>query len=287
MSLLRRRLEVIEGKMLELLDCSTVSTWQDDPSSGLIFVGHPRHSWEKPDEQQRRLQIEIKGLYTDWSEQIRLLFSGTPDDLQKDIFEADDFVRTWIEKESSHDIVPDAGQNKRTFRAKTVVFHSALTTIDDPRRSRVTLVPDTNAFVSCPDPVRYAEIAGSDSYDFVLLPTVLSELDDLAIKTRDDAFRDKVKAAIRRYKGWRGQGRLLDGVTVNQTITVRSVAREPNFEKTLHWLDRTILDDRIVASVLELQRALPSALIMLVTSDVNLQNKADAASIPCTESPSP
>jgi hypothetical protein len=225
-------------------------------------------------------------MYTDWSEQMRLLLSGAPDDLQKHISEGDDFVRKWIEKEPSHDVVPDPEENKRTFRKETAVFHDALTTLDDAKRSKVSLVPDTNAFVWCPDPVRYRGIAGRESYDFVLLPTVLSELDDLAMKTRDDAFREKVKAAIRRYKGWREQGRLLDGVTVNRTITVRSVAREPNFEKTLRWLDRTIRDDRIVASVLELQRTMPSAVIVLVTSDVNLHNKADAASIPCAESPS-
>lgn len=271
--------------MLELIDCSTVSMWRDDPYSEVVFIGFPRHSWGEPDEQQRRLQIELKGLHTDWSEQMCLLFSGAPDDLQKHISETDDFVRKWIEKESSWEIEPDKEENKQTFRKKTAVFHDALTTLDDAKRSKVTLVPDTNAFVWCPDPVRYGDIASADSYDFVLLPTVLSELDDLAMKTRDEAFREKVKAAIRHYKGWRQQGRLVDGVTVNRTITVRSVAREPNFEKTLHWLDRTIRDDRIVASVLELQRALPSAVIVLVTSDVNLQNKADVASIPCAESP--
>jgi hypothetical protein len=285
-SLLKERLEAIEAGMIELIDCSTVTTWRDDPSSEVVFIGFPRHYWGEPDDRQRRLQIKLKGMYTDWSEQMHLLFSGAPDDLQKEITEADDFVRKWIEKESSHDIVPDPEENKRTFRKKTAVFRDVLTTLDDPKGSRVTLVPDTNSFVWCPDPGRYGEIAGRDRYDFVLLPTVLSELDGLAMKTRDDAFRDKVKAAIRRYKGWREQGRLVDGVTVNRTITVRSVAREPNFDKTLHWLDRTIRDDRIVASVLELQRAIPSAVIVLVTSDVNLQNKADAAGIPCAESPS-
>ena len=285
-SLLRGRLEAIEAKMMELLDCSTVSTWRNDPDSGVVFIGFPRHSWDEPDEKQRRLQIELKGLHTDWSEQMRLLFSGAPEDLQEHISETDDFVRKWIEKDSSWEIKPDKEENKRTFREKIVVFRDALNTVNDEKRARVTLVPDTNAFVWCPDPVRYGEIAGGQSYDFVLLPTVLSELDDLAMKARDESFREKVKAAIRRYKGWREQGRLLDGVTVNRTITVRSVAREPNFDRTLHWLDRTIRDDRIVASVLELQRAMPSAVIVLVTSDVNLQNKADAASIPCAESPS-
>jgi hypothetical protein len=283
-SLLRTRLEAIEAKMMELLDCSTVSTWRNDPYSDVVFIGFPRHSWAEPDEKQRRLQIELKGLHTDWSEQMRLLFSGTPEDLQKHVSETDDFVRRWIEKDSSWEIKPDKEENKRTFREKTTVFRDALKMLEE-EKSRVTLVPDTNAFVWCPDPVRYRDIAGVDRYDFVLLPTVLSELDDLVLKNRDDSFREKVKAAIRRYKGWRQQGRLLDGVTVDQTITVRSVAREPSFEKTLHWLDRNIRDDRIVASVLELQRAMPSAMIVLVTSDVNLQNKADAASLPCAESP--
>jgi hypothetical protein len=283
--ILRERFRAIEAKMFELLECSTVSTWRNDPYSGIIFMG-PEHLWGEPDDQQRRLQIELKGLYTDWSEQMRLLFSGAPDDLQREISTTDEFVRKWIEKESTFELTPDVEKNKRAFREKTAVFHDALTTLDDARRARVTLVPDTNAFVWCPDPVRYRDIAGEDAYDFVLLPTVLSELDDLAMKSRDEAFREKVKAAIRRYKGWRKQGRLVDGVTVNRTITVRSVAREPNFDKTLHWLDRNIRDDRIVASVLELQRAIPSAVIVFVTSDVNLQNKADAVSIPYAESPS-
>lgn len=283
--ILRNRLASIEAKMIELLDCSTVSTRQDDPDSGIVVIA-PEHYWGEPDDQQRRLQIELKSKYADWSEQMRLLFCGTPDDLQHEIANTDDFVRTWIERQSAWEIEPDKEANKRTFRKRIAVFHDALTTLDDAKRAKVTLVPDTNAFAWCPDPVQYRDIAGDDSYDFLLLPTVLSELDDLAMKARDDGFREKVKAAIRRYKGWRAQGRLLDGVTVNQTITVRSVAREPTFEKTLHWLDRTIKDDRIVASVLELQRAMPSAMIVLVTSDVNLQNKADAASIPCAESPS-
>lgn len=46
-SLLRRRLEAIEAKMLELLDCSTVSTWRDDPYSGVVFIGPKRH-WGEP-----------------------------------------------------------------------------------------------------------------------------------------------------------------------------------------------------------------------------------------------
>ena len=42
-------------------------------------------------------------------------------------------------------------------------------------------------------------------------------------------------------------------------------------------------DDRIVASVLELHVEYPAASIILVTEDINLQNKADEAYITTAE----
>lgn len=55
------------------------------------------------------------------------------------------------------------------------------------------------------------------------------------------------------------------------------VASEPNFDKTLSWLDRDNNDDRIIASALEIQRDNPSSAVCLVTSDINLQNKTEMA----------
>ncbi|MGH9194787.1 MAG: PIN domain-containing protein [Acidimicrobiia bacterium] len=65
------------------------------------------------------------------------------------------------------------------------------------------------------------------------------------------------------------------------------MAAEPDFSTSLAWLDRTNQDDRIVASLLELQRVNPAAEIILVTGDINLQNKADAAGLPWSELPDP
>ena len=48
---------------------------------------------------------------------------------------------------------------------------------------------------------------------------------------------------------------------------------------SLSWLDPTIDDDRIIASVLEVQAANPSDQVVLVTGDINLLNKAEAACI--------
>ena len=50
-------------------------------------------------------------------------------------------------------------------------------------------------------------------------------------------------------------------------------------EKSLSWLDPNVMDDRIIASALQIQVEHPAANILLVTGDINLQNKADVALI--------
>ena len=52
-------------------------------------------------------------------------------------------------------------------------------------------------------------------------------------------------------------------------------------EDSLPWLDRELNDDRLIASVLEVMRQNLGSRVVLVTSDVNHQNKADAAGIVC------
>jgi hypothetical protein len=282
--LLRKRLRRIEARVLELVECSTIGVFVEDPDSSLVLI-RPKYHWGDSDERQLRLQIELKGAYNDWFEQVRLLFSDAPDRQVKELEETDVFVRRWIEKEQCWELRGTAEENKATFRTRIGAFHRALDVLDDLTKGGIVLVPDTNALIRCPDPSSYATIAGGATYEFVLLPTVLKELDELKVKHRDQDLREKVEGVIRRIKGWGRQGDLLSGVTVDKTVTVRTVPREPDFTRTLRWLDRENDDDRIIASVLELQRAKPSAAILLVTGDVNLQNKAHAASLPHAEPP--
>jgi predicted ribonuclease YlaK len=100
---------------------------------------------------------------------------------------------------------------------------------------------------------------------------------------RNQDVREKAKKVITRIKGWRAQGPLLDGVLVDKTIIVRALHNEPKVADSLSWLDADNADDRIVASVLHIQATSPSAHVILVTGDINLQNKADAAMIETVE----
>ncbi|UUZ65949.1 PIN domain-containing protein [Polaromonas sp. P1-6] len=66
-------------------------------------------------------------------------------------------------------------------------------------------------------------------------------------------------------------------------MTVRALHNEPKVADSLSWLDADNADDRIIASVLHIQATSPSAHVILVTGDINLQNKADAAMIETAE----
>jgi predicted ribonuclease YlaK len=72
-------------------------------------------------------------------------------------------------------------------------------------------------------------------------------------------------------------------VTVDSYIKVSAAYQEPDMDNTLSWLDRDNCDDRIVASVLAVQAEHPNSKVTLVTGDINLQNKADAAFIEVKE----
>ncbi|MDF1690678.1 MAG: PIN domain-containing protein, partial [Cycloclasticus sp.] len=100
---------------------------------------------------------------------------------------------------------------------------------------------------------------------------------------RNAEVREKANKCIKRIKGWRTQGSLQEGVTVDSNIKVSAAYQEPDMDNTLSWLDRENCDDRIVASVLAVHAEFPNSKVTLVTGDINLQNKADAAFIDVDE----
>jgi rRNA-processing protein FCF1 len=281
---LKQNLQQIEGNMMELLEASTIKEFRNDPYSTVFFVA-PHYYWGDTDERQKLLQIQLVKDYSSWIEHFRLLFSEASQEIYRQIDEVHKFISNWIDKESSWDVPKTIQEAQSVFREKIQPFYELIQLLETSKQHELILIPDTNALVAAPDVSQYSISVGQPKYTIIIVPTVLAELDKLKIMHRDQDFRDKVNSVIRRIKGWRNQGSLLSGVTVNKTITAKMVAAEPNFSKTLHWLDSSNDDDRIIASVLELQRQHPSNAIVLVTSDINLQNKAEMANLPFIEPP--
>jgi PIN domain len=154
----------------------------------------------------------------------------------------------------------------------------------DPNPGEYVFVPDANAVVL--NPALDEWDFGVGRFSVVLTSTLLGELDELKMPYR--GVREKAESAIRRIKEYRRRGDIRVGVPLRSELsTVRMTAREPNFADTLPWLDPAVKDDRLLASVLELVRERPQSPVVLVTRDINLQNKADHAAVDFVEPPDP
>src|SRR5712691_3817241 len=125
-------------------------------------------------------------------------------------------------------------------------------------------------------------------FTITLTPTVLSELDRHKVEHRNTDVRERADKLIRQIKEYRRRGRLTDGVPLIKSASrIRALAVEPKVEEALPWLDPQSNDDRILASMIEIMRQNPRSPVMLVTRDINLQNKAETARVVFIEPPEP
>ncbi len=266
------QLDSIKLTMFELLDNSRIKF----RNSNKVALA-PKKYWDSPTEIEQTLQIKLKKTYGQWIETFKLFTENSPEASKRKIDETDKFVISWIEKKSDWGIPNTITEAKTKFESNIKFYYDTLNLYSSNGEKEIIIVPDTNALIQEPDPKAYKSLTGSEKLTIVFLPTVLSELDELKLKSSNPDFQKKVKAVITRLKGYRQQGNLIDGVLVEKTIKLKMVASEPNFDRTLSWLDRDNNDDRIIASALEIQRDNPSSAVCLVTSDINLQNKTEMA----------
>ena len=244
-----------------------------------VIVIAPQYGWSILSAKQTAKLHSIKRDYKEWIDLVHSIFRHAPMDVNANLKKADSRFRNWLEFGSNWSLKPNADTNEESFRKDASDLLRLLDILDSTGNDEIIVIPDTNSIVEHLDPVSYRQVAENDSFTILLLPTVLSELDELKNLHRNQSFRDKAKKAVVRIKGWRTQGSLRDGVTINRTITVRAFASEPDMSKSLSWLDPRVSDDRIIASAIEVMANNPSSRVVLVTGDINLLNKAEAAGI--------
>ncbi len=277
---LTSELDSIKQSMFELLDNSRILHREHDYSSYVITIA-PNYYWDKPTEEEITQQINIKKIYRQWIEVCRLFTENLPDESKKKIEEIDKLIVNWLEKKNEWGAsVPSTiSKAKSILESEMQFLYQTLALYAKIGKRQMILVPDTNALIQKPEPKTYRTLTGEKSITIVFLPTVLSELDGLKVKSLNPNFQKKVKSVISRLKGYRRQGNMIEGVTVEKTITLKMIASEPNFKNTFSWLDKENNDDRIIASTLEIQKENPSSVVCIVTSDINLQNKAEVAKL--------
>lgn len=280
---LRDRLETLVDSLCDLIRGIRVVRFDRD-SGGVIFIV-PEYHWGEPTASQQAARLSLHREYDSLTQLLRLLLSNAPEDLVREFEQAEERFRVWLDLGSNWSLSPDADKNEGHVREALKGIEKILVVLDGAGEVGVIVIPDTNALLAEADPSVYRPIAQGKAFTFILLPTVLGELDRLKIEHRNPDVREKAKSVVRRIKGWRGQGSLSSGVKVDGTIKVRAVHEEPKMRETLPWLDRDNADDRIIASVLAVQAAHPAARVVLVSADINLLNKADAAMVEASEPP--
>lgn len=227
--------------------------------------------------------------YTAWFDRFRLLFRNPTPNVTAHVADADKFVRRWVERPDAwdHTIPSTTDLARQRAEQELTAFDDLLGVAEHAGTPAPKLVPDTNALLRDPDLASYAREAATPTFDVHVVTTVLRELDDLKDRGRTPELRDKAQAVVRRFKGLRDKGSLSEGVSLTKNTKVFFESREVPVADVLSWLDPSVPDDRILGAALRLQSDNPSSTVLLVTSDLNLQNKADAAGLPYMETPSP
>jgi hypothetical protein len=280
---LTNELQKIEAAILVLWQKSEIEEFRNDPNSGIVFIVHPYY-WKALPIEHRATQARLLSKYRHWYELFCGCHAHHSSDVRDKIEKTNTDILDAIELKSDWGTRATFDENRVCLSDNVTIFRHLL---EHPLASdtEFTLVPDTNALLKSADPSHYGQVIDSASFSFVILPTVLAELDGLKRNRAAQTLGEKAEKAIRFIKGFRKQGSVLDGVTVAKTITVQMIPTEPRMDKLPSWLDPTNQDDRIIGSVLEIQCAQPSAVVVLVTDDMNLQNKAEMAFLPWAEPP--
>jgi hypothetical protein len=284
------RLDRIASLLDELLAASTIDYEPDRKFRipGIVVMTLlPDSIWGPPDDRQRSLQRELLELWTPWLEQVTLLFSEDTERRREELRDAAAKIRLWIERnERDFSVPPTIRQASAVLREHLAPLYKALHELGSAP-SRVMAVPDTNVLLRSQELAQWRAVLGVDAFVVVLVPGVLAELDAHKLNHRNEKVRERARKFSDRIKGWLNQGDVATGVRVEGDVRVRVEGREPNLARSLSWLDPNVADDRILASLLELQRRDPAARVVLLTGDSIMLAKAAAACVPTTDTPDP
>jgi predicted ribonuclease YlaK len=212
------------------------------------------------------------------------LLRTQPEEVRRRVSQADDEIREVIEQ--THAVYHSStGKALEAVRKAAANILEAIANLHDPAEGSTVLIPDTNGLIRSPA-LHLWDFDDVETFELLLVPPVLSELDKLKIQYRNPVVRRKAQSVIRQIKEYRNRGPLTEGVDiVKGRSRLRSFAVEVRAPEVLPWLDHDSLDDRILAWCVEAMRMHPRSVVKLVTSDINLQNKAEFAKVPFIEPP--
>lgn len=237
------------------------------------------------DEKGQQVQAKLLEEYRRFHTFLSALLKEQPRDSLKLLSETNTLILRTIEQEYTWCKTTQEALDKATGALQSQI--DLLRRLYDPAEGEATYVPDTNALLYNLRLETWT-FKETPTFTIVLLPVILSELDALKINHRNETVREKAETLIRMIKEYRRRGRLAETVPlVKGTSDIMTIATEPDMGAYLPWLDSENRDDRILAAVIEIMRIRPRSPVVLISRDINLQNKAEFARVPFVEPPEP
>lgn len=242
------------------------------------------HYWNNLPPDGKKIQAALLPEVDRFGELVLSLSQNLPNKAQRDLSNTLQRIRNTIDQ---HGATSWGTKNEAVIGFRGLIA-KVITTLENfcaTSQDIALVIPDTNALLGNPD-IEHWEFDGVAHFTIILTPTILSELDTHKINHKNEVVRSKATTLIRKIKEYRRRGSLLEGISVvKDRVSLRSIANEPNMSKTLSWFDVTNADDRFLATTLEIIRGNIGANTFIVTSDINMQNKAEMTGIPFHETP--
>lgn len=279
------KLNSLQDEVFKLLSSLSVKTDNNRFKTGEfqgVNVNEPSCAWKKLTVQQEKQHIKISKQYKSLIQILdNLIVEHATDRIDERYNIIKKEFQTWVLLEKNFKLENSLNTNRKYFLESVNLLREIIDLLQS--EVKLIIVPDTNALLIEPDPIKYKEIIKEKSFTFILLPIIISELDKLKINHEKDQLKEKAKKLIKRIKGWRSQGNITEGVTLDKTISLKAEVIEPNFKKMPSFLNIDNNDDNIIMYILDIQRRFPSAIVILVSKDINMQNKAEHVMIECID----
>jgi len=257
--------------------------WGEE-STAFVMYAEP-YVWDALPVEGQRLQQELHEEYDRFSEIVRVMLRKRVDRVQEALKEANRIIAQFVK----HEVAGGAVVASEVKTACTAVDEmvSLVEEGKDASDRRAVFVPDTNALIYNSQIESWA-FADFESFRIVITPTVLQELDQLKVTGRNEGLREKAEQVIRQLKEYQRRGALHAGVPIRSgKVELVAVAVEPEMSESLPWLRESNADDRLIATTFEVMRLFPHSIVVLVTRDINVQNKANFAGVSFVEPPEP
>ncbi len=264
-------------------DYSSLKRNIPDYNSAIYSIQEWKYSWGDLPLEGKRYQ---SGLLTDFNKFINLI-KALIKDLNEDYLRIFDDANAAISSNMKQDSFLYYETKEEIIKATNDEIDKMTQLIDylDSTENENIYVSDTSALIYNPQ-IESWIFDDVEKFIIILTPTILSELDKLKINHRNQEVREKAESLIKRIKEFGRRGSLQVGVPIaKDKIYIRCLAVEPNMINSLPWLDEKNNDDRFIASVFEIMRNNIRSSVVLVTKDINMQNKAEFAFIPFCEPP--